>query len=121
MSLFSGSPRGPISAALVQATASSLASAQLAPAMVAAGYPAAGVPSALTTLLGAALTNVPAAALPSSLQPFYPAAISIAGGAAIWRVVKKPIGEAIQLVPLVQDIPTFPLAPSGQPVACPQI
>src|SRR5690606_9611444 len=65
----------------VQATASSLAATQLAPAMIANGYPAAGVPSALTTLLGAALTGVPAAALPPTLQPFYPAAQSIAAGA----------------------------------------
>ncbi|MEZ5413736.1 MAG: DUF1302 domain-containing protein [Opitutaceae bacterium] len=74
-------PTGPVSSAYVQATASSLAAAQLAPAMIANGYPAAGVPSALTTLLGAALTGVPAAALPPTLQPFYPAAQSIAAGA----------------------------------------
>jgi hypothetical protein len=49
--------------------------------MIAAGYPAAGVPSALTTLLGAAFTNVPASALPASLQPFYPSAQSIVAGA----------------------------------------
>jgi len=71
----------PTVAAVVQGTASSLASQQLAPAMIAAGYPAAGVPAALTTLIGAALTNVPASALPSSLQPFYPAAGKIAAGA----------------------------------------
>jgi hypothetical protein len=74
-------PAGGISPAVVQGTASSLASAQLAPAMVAAGYPAAGVPSALTTLLGAALTGVPASALPATLKPFYPAAVKIATGA----------------------------------------
>ena len=74
-------PTGPISAALVQSTASSLAATQLAPGMIAAGYPAAGVPSALTTLLGAALTNVPGSALPGSLQPFYPSAVAIANGA----------------------------------------
>ncbi|MBW7895117.1 MAG: DUF1302 domain-containing protein [Opitutaceae bacterium] len=74
-------PTGPVSSALVVATASNLATAQLAPAMVGAGYPAAGVPSALSTLIGAALTNVPAAALPASLQPFYPAARTIAAGA----------------------------------------
>jgi hypothetical protein len=74
-------PTSGISPALVQATAASLASTQLAPAMIAAGYPAAGVPSALTTLLGAALTHVPASALPASLQPFYPAAAQIAAGA----------------------------------------
>ena len=80
-------PTAPVSAALVQATASHLASAQLAPAMVAAGYPASGVPSALPTLLGAALTGVPASALPSisslspTLYPFYPVAVQIAAGA----------------------------------------
>jgi hypothetical protein len=74
-------PTGPISATLVQSTASSLASSQLAPAMIANGYPAAGVPAALNTLLGAAFTNVPAAALPASLQPFYPSAMSIVAGA----------------------------------------
>jgi len=73
-------PTGPISAALVQSTASSLA-APLGAAMVAAGYPAAGVPAALQTLLGAALTNVPIGALPASLQPFYPTAQTIAAGA----------------------------------------
>lgn len=35
---------------------------------------AAGVPGAITTLVGAALTNVPVAALPAALQPFYPTA-----------------------------------------------
>lgn len=75
------SPTGPISPAFVQATASSLAQQQLAPAMIANGYPAAGVPAALTTLLGAAFTNVPAVNLPATLQPFYPAAQSIASGA----------------------------------------
>ncbi len=74
-------PTSGISSALVQATASQLAQQQLAPAMQAAGYPAAGIPAALTTLLGAALTNVPGAALPTSLQPFYPAAQAIAAGA----------------------------------------
>jgi hypothetical protein len=74
-------PAGPVSPALVQATASSLAQQNLAPAMVAAGFPAAGVPAALTTLLGAALTGVPASALPANLQPFYPAASQIASGA----------------------------------------
>jgi hypothetical protein len=73
-------PTGPVSAALVQSTASSLA-APLGAAMVAAGYPPAGVPAALQTLLGAALTNVPVGALPPSLQPFYPSAQTIAAGA----------------------------------------
>ena len=74
-------PTGPVSSALVQSTAGSLASSKLAPAMVAAGYPAANVPAALTTLVGAALTGVPASSLPASLQPFYPAAVEIANGA----------------------------------------
>lgn len=74
-------PTGPISPALVQSTASALAQQNLAPAMVAAGYPPAGVPAALSTLLGAALTNVPASALPAQLRPFYPAAAQIAAGA----------------------------------------
>jgi hypothetical protein len=74
-------PTAPISAALVQSTASSLASSQLAPAMVGAGYPAAGVPAALTSLLGAAFRNLPPSALPASLQPFYPSAIGIVSGA----------------------------------------
>ncbi len=75
-------PTGPVSSALVVGTATSLATAQLAPAMVGAGYPAAGVPAALSTLIGAALTNVPIAALPASLQPFYPSAQAIAAGAS---------------------------------------
>ena len=74
-------PTDPISPAYVQGYASYLASTTLAPGMIAAGYPAAGVSSAITTLLGAAFTNVPAAALPASLQPFYPSAVSIVGGA----------------------------------------
>ena len=80
-------PTAPVSSAFVQTTASNLATAQLAPALIAAGYPAAGVPAALQALLGAALTGVPASALPSisaippALYPFYPAAVSIAGGA----------------------------------------
>lgn len=73
-------PTGPISTTLVIATASSLA-APLAPAMIAAGIPAANVSASLTTLIGAALTNVPAAALPASLQPFYPSVQTIAAGA----------------------------------------
>src|SRR5690606_2069046 len=74
-------PTSGISPAFVQATATNLAQTQLAPAMIANGYPAAGVPAALTTLLGAAFTNVPGAALPPTLQPFYPAAQSIVAGA----------------------------------------
>lgn len=74
-------PTSPISSSYVLATASSLAQANLAPAMINAGFPAANVPAALSTLVGAALTNVPAAALPATLQPFYPAALSIASSA----------------------------------------
>ncbi|MDB6169458.1 MAG: hypothetical protein JWM88_2322 [Verrucomicrobia bacterium] len=74
-------PTSPISSALVVSTATSLAATNLAPVMIANGYPAAGIPAALSTLVGAALTNVPIAALPASLQPFYPAAQSIAAGA----------------------------------------
>ena len=74
-------PTDPISSALVVATATSLATTNLAPVMIANGYPAAGIPSALSTLIGAALTGVPVGALPPSLQPFYPAAQSIAAGA----------------------------------------
>ncbi len=74
-------PTGPISSAYVQATASALATQNLAPAMIANGYPAAGVPAAITTLLGAAFTNVPASALPPTLQPFYPSAQTIVASA----------------------------------------
>ncbi len=74
-------PTSAISPAFVQATAGSLATTNLAPAMVAAGYPAAGVSAAITTLLGAAFTNVPVAGLPATLQPFYPAAQSIVANA----------------------------------------
>jgi hypothetical protein len=77
-------PTGPISPALVQSTASSLAQQNLAPAMIAYGIPASTVATVLPQLLGAALTNVPASALPSSLAPysaFYPSAQSIAAGA----------------------------------------
>ncbi|OHE77403.1 MAG: hypothetical protein A3G75_15705 [Verrucomicrobia bacterium RIFCSPLOWO2_12_FULL_64_8] len=42
---------------------------------------AAGVPGAITTLVGAALTNVPAGALPAVLQPFYPTVQAVAGPA----------------------------------------
>lgn len=77
-------PSTPISAAVVQGTASSLASANLAPAMIANGVPAATVGAILPQLLGAALTGVPAADLPATLAPFapfYPAALQIAAGA----------------------------------------
>lgn len=47
---------------------------------IALGSPAA-VPGAISTLVGAALTNVPAAALPAALQPFYPTAQLVAGQA----------------------------------------
>ncbi len=72
-------PSSPISSALVQSTAASLAQTSLAPALVPVF--GAATPSALTTLLGAALTGVPASALPANLQPFYPAAAQIATGA----------------------------------------
>jgi hypothetical protein len=78
-------PTGPISSALVQATAGGLANAQLAPAMIGAGIPAASVAAVLPQLLGAALTKVPAGSLPAGLVPyaaFYPAAQSIASGAS---------------------------------------
>lgn len=42
---------------------------------------AAGVPGAISTLVGAALTNVPIAALPAVLQPFYPTAQAVAAPA----------------------------------------
>jgi len=74
-------PTGPVSLALVVATASSIAVAQLGPGMVQAGYLAAGVPDALSTLVLAALTGVPISALPASVQPFYPTAQAIVGGA----------------------------------------
>ncbi len=73
-------PTGPISTALVVSTASGLA-APLAPSLIAAGIPPASVSASLTTLIGAALTNVPAAALPANLQPFYPTIQTIAAGA----------------------------------------
>ncbi len=74
-------PTSPIDVAFVQSYATSLATTNLVPVMIANGYPPAGIPSALSTLLGAAFTNVPIGALPASLQPFYPAAQSIAAGA----------------------------------------
>ncbi|MFZ5495826.1 MAG: DUF1302 domain-containing protein [Verrucomicrobiota bacterium] len=72
-------PASPISAALVQSTAASLAQTSLVPAMIPVF--GAGTSTALTTLLGAALTGVPSSALPASMQPFYPAAAQIAAGA----------------------------------------
>jgi len=72
-------PTSGISAALVQSTAVSLGTANLLPALIPVF--GAGSGSALSTLLGAALTGVPASALPANLQPFYPAAASIATGA----------------------------------------
>ncbi len=74
-------PTSPIDTVLVQTTASSLAQQSLAPAMLAAGYPASGLTTALSQLLGAALTGQPVTVLPASLQPFYPAAQTIAAGA----------------------------------------
>ncbi|MCW5548003.1 MAG: DUF1302 domain-containing protein [Opitutaceae bacterium] len=77
-------PAGPISAALVQATATNLANAQLVPAMAGAGIPPATIAAVLPQLLGAALTNVPAGSLPPGLvpfAPFYPGAVAIAAGA----------------------------------------
>jgi len=74
-------PSRAISSAEVQAIAGTLAQQNLAPAMAGAGFPAANIPAALTTLIGAALTNVPAANLPANLQPFYPGAQTIANNA----------------------------------------
>jgi hypothetical protein len=77
-------PRDAISSALVQATASSLASANLAPAMIAAGIPAATVSAILPGLVGSALTSVPVGSLAPSLAPyaaFYPSTVTIANGA----------------------------------------
>jgi hypothetical protein len=72
-------PTAGVSPALVQATAGALGQANLLPALIPVF--GAGSGTALTTLLGAALTGVPKAALPANLQPFYPAAQSIASGA----------------------------------------
>ena len=77
-------PTSAVSPAFVQATASSLASANLAPAMIAAGIPAATVGVVLPGLVGSALLGVPIASLAPSLAPyaaFYPSAVSIASGA----------------------------------------
>lgn len=72
-------PTSAISSAQVQATAVSLGTANLAPVL--APVFGSSTPSVLTTLLGAALTNVPVGNLPSSYQPYYPAAQTIAGSA----------------------------------------
>ncbi len=72
-------PTAPISSALVQGTAASLAQPTLVPALVPVF--GAATPTVLSTLLGAALTGVPASALPANMQPFYPAAAQIASGA----------------------------------------
>lgn len=77
-------PTSAVSSAFVQATASSLATANIAPAMIAAGIPSATVGVVLPNLVGAALLGVPTAGLPASLQPyaaFYPAAQTVAAGA----------------------------------------
>ena len=96
----------PMLSADIQGMASSLASSKLAPAMVSLGYPAAGVPAALTTLLGAAFTNVPAAALPASLQPFYPTAQQIVAGAEqYWYLTEAATGRYFVEYP--KDIDMF--------------
>lgn len=78
--LSSRTPTGPVSTPLILSTAASLA-APVAPALIASGIPAANVSATLTTLIGAALTNVPAAGLPANLQPFY-ASVAAAAAAA---------------------------------------
>jgi len=72
-------PTAGVSSALVQSTAVSLGTANLLPALIPVFGASSG--TALSTLLGAALTGVPASALPAAMQPFYPAAASIASGA----------------------------------------
>jgi hypothetical protein len=67
--------------AQVQAVAGQLGQAQLVPVLLANGIPPSQLSTVLTTLIGAALTNVPVGALPASLQPFYPAAKGIAATA----------------------------------------
>lgn len=77
-------PTAPISVALVQATAGSLANANIAPAMAAVGIPPATIAVVLPNLVGSALLGVPPGSLAASLQPyaaFYPAAQSVASGA----------------------------------------
>ncbi|MFT3782315.1 MAG: DUF1302 domain-containing protein [Nibricoccus sp.] len=78
-------PTGPVNVAQVQATASTLASAQLAPAMINAGVPPATVSTVLPQLLGLAFLGTPASSLPAGLAPyapFYPSAVTIANGAS---------------------------------------
>jgi len=72
-------PTDAISSSFVVATATSLGTTNLAPVL--APVFGASTPSVLSTLLGAALTNVPIGALPASYQPYYPTAQSIASGA----------------------------------------
>jgi hypothetical protein len=70
-------------AAQVQLVAGQLGQAQLLPVLIANGVPPASLSTTLTTLLGAALTNVPVSALPASIQPFYPQAQAIAAAALV--------------------------------------
>ena len=72
-------PTSAISSAQVQATAISLGTTNLAPVL--APVFGASTPTVLSTLLGAALTNVPVGNLPVSYQPYFPAAQSIASSA----------------------------------------
>ncbi len=77
-------PTAGISAAFVQATAGSLATANIAPVMAANGIPPATIGVVLPGLVGSALLGVPAGSLAPSLAPyaaFYPAAQSVASGA----------------------------------------
>jgi hypothetical protein len=97
-------PTVPISAALVQSTATNLGVANLLPALIPVF--GAGAGSALSTLLGAALTGVPAAALPASMQPFYPAAASIATGAKTVGLLSAA-ATANYLIEFPQDIKLY--------------
>lgn len=72
-------PTSAISSALVQSTATSLGTANLAPVLTPVF--GASTPTVLSTLLGAALTNVPVGNLPSAYQPYYPTAQAIASSA----------------------------------------
>lgn len=77
-------PTSAISAALVQATAGSLANTNIAPAMAAAGISSGTIAVVLPNLVGSALLGVPVGSLAPSLAPyaaFYPAAQSVASGA----------------------------------------
>ena len=78
-------PTSPINTApvstLVQSIAGQLGQTQLVPVLASNGVPPANIPTVLTTLIGAALTNVPVGALPLSIQPFYPQAQGIAATA----------------------------------------